>query len=65
MERWLNTRQAADYLTLSTHYLMELRRSGGGPAYVVTGKRRGIRYNVEDLDAWMSERRRARQPNCA
>jgi hypothetical protein len=61
-ERWLNQIEAADYLTVSTHFLAKLRQRSDGPAYVVVGNKKGIRYCVDDLDAWMAERRRTGQP---
>jgi hypothetical protein len=59
MTRWLTTVEAGEYTNLSTAYLAELRKTDGGPPFVVVGKRKGIRYSVEDLDAWMNARKRA------
>lgn len=59
MQQWLTTAQAAAHTKLSATYLVELRKTDDGPPYVVAGKRRGIRYSVDDLDAWMNQRKRA------
>jgi hypothetical protein len=51
----LNTRAAARYIGLSKSTLEKARVYGGGPPFVrVTA--RAIRYRIEDLDAWMSQR---------
>ena len=55
--RFLNSRQAADYLGLSTRTLDRFRVSGDGPVFLKFGGR--VRYLREDLDAWARSRRRA------
>lgn len=55
--RFLNSRQAGDYLGLSTRTLDRLRVSGDGPVFLKFGGR--VRYLREDLDAWARSRRRA------
>ncbi|MFC6632422.1 helix-turn-helix transcriptional regulator [Microbulbifer taiwanensis] len=52
--RFLDTKQAAQYLSLSAVWLNELRIKGGGPKFYKLG--RAVRYKVEDLDAWVEER---------
>ena len=53
---YLNTRQAADHLGLSTRTLDRFRVSGDGPVFLKFGGR--VRYLREDLDAWARTRRR-------
>ena len=53
---YLNTRQAADHLGLSTRTLDRFRVSGDGPVFLKFGGR--VRYLREDLDAWARSRRR-------
>ena len=53
---YLNTRQAADHLGLSTRTLDRFRVSGDGPVFLKFGGR--VRYLIEDLDAWARTRRR-------
>ena len=56
MPRYLNTRQAAGHLGLSTRTLDRFRVSGDGPVFLKFGGR--VRYLREDLDAWAQTRRR-------
>ncbi len=51
---YLNTKQAAAYLGLSTSQLAKWRVYGGGPAYSKAFK--SVRYTREELDAWMAAR---------
>ena len=53
---YLNTREAADHLGLSTRTLDRYRVSGDGPVFIKFGGR--VRYLREDLDAWARTRRR-------
>ena len=53
---YLNTREAAAYLGLSTRTLDRYRVSGDGPVFLRFGGR--VRYLREDLDAWARTRRR-------
>ena len=46
---YLNTREAAEYLGLSTRTLDRYRVSGDGPVFLKFGGR--VRYLLEDLDA--------------
>ncbi len=53
---YLNTRQAAAHLGLSTRTLDRYRVSGEGPVFLRFGGR--VRYLREDLDDWAKTRRR-------
>ena len=57
MQQFLDTREAAKHVRLSTATLERLRVKGGGPAYINPIPTR-VLYNVTDLDAWMWSRRR-------
>lgn len=52
----LTTPMAAHYLGLSPATLETMRTRGGGPVFVKLGRR--VLYQREDLDQWLSERRR-------
>lgn len=54
--RYGDTPFAAQYLCLSERYLEDLRRKGGGPAFIRHGK--AVRYAIDDLDEWALGRRR-------
>ena len=47
---FLNTRQAAHYLGLSSRHLERLRGRGGGPLFRRHG--RFVYYHMDDLIAW-------------
>jgi hypothetical protein len=53
----LRTPAAAEYVGLSVSTLEKLRLTGGGPAYYKSGPKIVV-YRVEDLDAWLTARRR-------
>ncbi len=53
---YLDTRQAAKYICLHRDTLRRLRRVGGGPKYIRVPGTTAIRYEVEELRRWMSER---------
>ena len=53
---YLNTREAAAHLGLSTRTLDRYRVSGDGPVFLKFGGR--VRYLREDLDGWARSRRR-------
>ena len=62
--RFLNVKQAADYLGISESTLNKQRCFGGGPVYLKLGAR--VQYDVEDLDAYAaSSRRRSTSENAA
>jgi len=52
----LKVTEAAEHLRLSKSTLDKLRVYGGGPTYMKLG--RTVVYARDDLDAWMSSRRR-------
>ena len=52
--RWLATRAAATFVGLHHDTLRKLRALGGGPRYARVGS--AIRYDVRELERWMSER---------
>jgi predicted DNA-binding transcriptional regulator AlpA len=49
--RYMNTEQAAEYISLSTQYMEIARHKGTGPKYVKLAQ--AVRYRLEDLDSWM------------
>ena len=51
---YMNPKQAAGYLGLSTSQLAKWRVYGGGPAY--SKACRSVRYTRDELDAWMAAR---------
>jgi len=57
MSNYLNTREAAKHVRLSTATLERLRVKGGGPVYIKPVPDRVV-YTTSDLDAWMASRRR-------
>lgn len=52
----LNVQAAARYIGLSPSTLNKFRVFGGGPVFLKLGRR--VAYDLADLDAWLSERRR-------
>ena len=54
--RCLRTSEAATYTGLSKSTLEKLRVTGCGPVYAALG--RVVVYRIEDLDAWISTRKR-------
>ena len=52
----LRAPRAAAYLGLSTSTLAKMRLRGDGPIYAKLG--RAILYDVRDLDAWVTVRKR-------
>jgi hypothetical protein len=57
MNQFLDTKEAAKHVRLSTATLERLRVTGGGPAFIKPIPTRVV-YDVADLDAWMRGRRR-------
>ena len=53
--QFLNTREAAAYLGVSTSLLEKMRVRGDGPQYAKLGAR--VIYTREDLDALVRQRR--------
>ncbi|HVR07530.1 MAG TPA: helix-turn-helix domain-containing protein [Thermoanaerobaculia bacterium] len=56
MSALLNTQQAAARCNLSPRTLEKLRVTGGGPPFVRLGG--SVRYQVDDLEAWIAAGRR-------
>lgn len=54
--RCLRTSEAATYTGLSKSTLEKLRVTGCGPVYAALG--RVVVYRIDDLDAWISARKR-------
>jgi predicted DNA-binding transcriptional regulator AlpA len=54
--RMLRVPEAATFLGVSVSYLNALRCRGGGPIFVSMG--RAVAYHIDDLERWLSERRR-------
>jgi len=50
---FLNTDQAAHYVSLSRRTLEKMRTAGGGPRFRKHG--RYVRYHIDDLNEWSSE----------
>ena len=55
--RYLDTEQAAAYILLSPATLVRMRITGEGPRYAKVGRR--VIYAIEDLDAWVEERKQS------
>jgi predicted DNA-binding transcriptional regulator AlpA len=47
--------ETSKYTAMSRSWLRLKRMKGGGPAYIRIG--RAIRYDIRDLDAWLSAHR--------
>ncbi|MGY4160505.1 hypothetical protein ACVINW_006347 [Bradyrhizobium sp. USDA 4461] len=55
----LNTADAAKYASTTPGYLAKLRCIGGGPVYIKRkGAKSGVRYDPDDLDAWLEAGKR-------
>lgn len=52
--RWLTTKAAGAHTSLCPDYLRKLRRIGGGPRFTRVGV--AVRYDINELDAWMAAR---------
>ena len=53
--RYLDSEQAAAYLTISRGTLAHMRVTGEGPPYTKAGRK--VIYAIGDLDAWVEERK--------
>ena len=53
MSKRMKTADAATYLGLSGRTLEAKRVTGGGPKFLKLG--RAVRYDVDDLDAWLAD----------
>ena len=54
LSRWMTTDQAAAYLSVSSGTMRNWRSRGEGPRYHTLGGRL-VRYEADDLDAFMRE----------
>lgn len=52
--RYLDTRQAAEYMGISASWLAHARMRGEGPVWISIRGTRIVRYEVADLDDWLS-----------
>ena len=52
----MTPQQAAEFLGVSDYYLLELRKKKSGPAYSQPGSKI-VRYQRDDLVAWLNENR--------
>jgi predicted DNA-binding transcriptional regulator AlpA len=52
----MTTEQVASWTGLSARYFEKLRQVGGGPAAVRVSPR-AVRYDVDDVEAWMESRK--------
>jgi hypothetical protein len=59
-DKYLDNRQAAQYLKLSPRTLDRLRLTGEGPRFRKFGRR--VIYAIEDLEIWANERIVGRTP---
>jgi len=57
LKRCLSCGEAARYTDLSIKTLEKYRLIGGGPTFVKMGAR--VAYLIDDLDAWLNNRRRS------
>lgn len=55
----LTEKDAASYIGMSIFYLRQRRMRGGGPSFLRFG--RSIRYQLADLEAWLSGHRVPRE----
>ncbi|MBY0227597.1 MAG: helix-turn-helix domain-containing protein [Hyphomicrobium sp.] len=55
VEPVLTPKQAAELLGVTPEHLQRFRSEGGGPRFVLLGKRR-IAYRPSDINSWLSSR---------
>lgn len=53
--RYVDDVRAANYIGWSPQHLRNLRSRGEGPPYIKNS--RSVRYDLNDLDAWMESRK--------
>jgi predicted DNA-binding transcriptional regulator AlpA len=56
MSQLMTTATAADYISKSASWLNKTRMTGAGPVYLKIGG--AVRYTQEELDCWLSGKRR-------
>lgn len=54
-KKLLRTKEAANYLGVSSSFLAKKRLTGDGPVFVKLG--RTVVYSLDDLDAWFLSRK--------
>lgn len=52
----MNEEEAAEFLNVSVYFLRSRRVKGGGPPFLKLGTRT-VRYDPDDLEGWLAERR--------
>ena len=52
--RYLNNREAAEYMGLSASWLAHARMRGEGPTWIEVPGTRIVRYDAEDIDKWLA-----------
>lgn len=59
LQRYLTTDAAAAYIGMSPSWLNRAKARNEGPVWISLGDKPGspIRYDLRDLDSWMSNRR--------
>lgn len=50
-DKWVDTEEAAEHVSLAIPTLEKMRVYGGGPRFAKRG--RSVRYRLSDLDTWM------------
>jgi len=57
ISKWLRPQAASEYTQLAASTLAKMRLRGDGPPFCKAGPR-AIVYNRDDLDQWLTDRRR-------
>jgi predicted DNA-binding transcriptional regulator AlpA len=52
--RYLDTRQAAEYMGFSASWLAHARLRDEGPAFIQIPGSKIVKYDIRDIDDWMS-----------
>lgn len=59
MEKYLNEKQTAELLGISTSWLRNARCNGNGPGYITIG--RAVRYSWGELMRWLNSCKKGAQ----
>lgn len=54
--KYLSTEETAEHMRVSQSWLAKSRLSGEGPPFIKAG--RTVLYDLDDLDAWLSSKKR-------
>lgn len=54
--KYLSAEETAEHIRMSQSWLAKARLTGDGPPFIKAG--RAVLYDVEDVDFWMSNRKR-------